>query len=197
MAHDDGCCHGPSQFQLRRFKINNNNKHYQQIGVKLRKPIQPMPPELHNDFRAFLFLVWQHLNLPHPTPIQLDIAKFLQHGPNRRGIEAFRGVGKSWITSAYLLWRLRREPWLKFLVVSASKDRADNFTTFTLRLIHEMPILQCLIPESEQRCSKVSFDVAPSLADHAPSVTSKGITSQLSGSRADEIVSDDELKCRP
>ena len=27
------------------------------------------------DFRKFLFVVWKHLNLPDPTPVQYDIAK--------------------------------------------------------------------------------------------------------------------------
>ena len=65
-------------------------------------------------------------------------------------------------------------PQLKFLVVSASKDRADNFTTFTMRLINEMPILADLIPRDDQRNSKVSFDVKPAQADHAPSCSSRG-----------------------
>ena len=62
-------------------------------------------PEKLTDFRVFLTLVWRHLNLPDPTPIQLDIALYLQHGPRRKIIEAFRGVGKSWITAAYVVWR--------------------------------------------------------------------------------------------
>ena len=153
-------------------------------------PVPSMPDKLL-DFRMFLILVWRHLNLPDPTPIQLDIAHYLQHGPRRKVIEAFRGVGKSWITAAYVVWKLRQNPNLKFMVLSAGKDRADNFTTFCLRLIQEIPVLQCLIPRPEQRCSKVSFDVGPSRADHAPSVTSKGIFSQITGGRADEIISDD------
>lgn len=148
-------------------------------------------PEKLADFRVFLTLVWRHLNLPDPTPIQLDIALYLQHGPRRKIIEAFRGVGKSWITAAYVVWRLRRNPNLKFMVLSASKDRADNFTTFCMRLINEIPILQCLIPRADQRCSKLSFDVGPARPDHAPSVVSKGIFSQITGGRADEIISDD------
>ena len=39
--------------------------------------------------------------------------------------------------------------------------------------------------------SKISFDVGPALASHAPSVKSLGITGQLTGSRADLIVADD------
>jgi len=144
-----------------------------------------------SDFRKFLYVVWKHLNLPAPTDTQYNIAQYLQHGEKRMVIEAFRGVGKSWITSAYVVWLLYMNPQLNVLVVSASKTRSDDFTTFTLRLIHEMPILAHLIPKDDQRQSKISFDVAPAAASHAPSVKSVGISGQLAGSRADVIVADD------
>ena len=144
-----------------------------------------------NDFRNFLYLCWKHLNLPEPTPIQYDIAQYIQHAPKRSVIQAFRGVGKSWICSAFVCWKLLNNPALKFLVVSASKNRADDFSTFTKRLIGEMDILQHLIPKENQRGSNVSFDVALAKASHAPSVKSVGITGQLTGSRADFIISDD------
>ena len=143
------------------------------------------------DFRNFLFVCWEHLNLPSPTAIQYDIADYIQHGPKRRVIQAFRGVGKSWITSAYVVHQLLLDPSMNILVVSASKQRSDDFSTFTLRLINEMPILQHLKPKDSQRNSKVAFDVAPAPASHAPSVVSKGITSQITGSRADLIIADD------
>ena len=152
--------------------------------------MQPLPEKLQ-DFRYFLILTWRHLNLPDPTPVQLEIAEYLQHGPRRKIIQAFRGVGKSWITSAYVVWKLRMNPQLKFLVVSASKDRADNFSTFTMRLITEMDILAPLRPDGNQRNSKISFDVRPARADHAPSVKSVGVLGQMAGSRADEVVADD------
>lgn len=143
------------------------------------------------DFKVFLALTWKHLGLPSPTPVQYQIANFLQHGTNRRVVEAFRGVGKSWITSAYVCWLLWNNPNTSIEVVSASKVRADDFSTFTLRLIHEMPLLRHLIPREEQRSSKVAFDVGPASAKHAPSVKSVGITGQLTGSRADHIIADD------
>jgi hypothetical protein len=93
------------------------------------------------DFTVFLRMVWAHLKLPAPTPIQLDIARALQHGSKRMVIEAFRGVGKSWITSAFVCWLLLVDPQFKILVVSASKGRADDFSIFTKRLIAEMPVL--------------------------------------------------------
>lgn len=148
-------------------------------------------PEKLKDFRSFLFMIWQYLNLPDPTEVQIDIAYWLQYGPRRKVIEAFRGVGKSWITSAYVVWRLYMDPQLNFLVISASKERADAFSTFTLRLINEIPFLAPLIPNDNQRCSMIAFDVKPAEPDHAPSVKSIGIFGQLTGSRADEIIVDD------
>ena len=143
------------------------------------------------NFKNFLYLCWKHLNLPEPTPIQYDIADYLQSPNKRLVIEAFRGVGKSWITSAFVCHQLLLNPQRNILVVSASKSRADDFSTFTQRLIGEMPMLQHLQPRNNQRQSKVSFDVAPATASHAPSVKSMGITGQLTGSRADLIIADD------
>ena len=142
-------------------------------------------------FKNFLYIVWNHLNLPDPTPIQYDIADYLQYGPRRKIITAFRGIGKSWITSAYVLWKLYNDPTLNIMVVSASKDRSDAFTTFTKRLIHEIPLLEHMIPKDNQRDSMIAFDVGPAPASHAPSVRSVGVMGQMTGGRADEIIADD------
>lgn len=146
---------------------------------------------VQEDFRKFTYVVWKHLNLPEPTPIQYDVAQYLQHGPRRAVIEAFRGVGKSWLTSAFVCWLLLNNPQLKILVVSASKERADAFSTFVKRLINEIPVLQHLRPQEGQRDSVIAFDVGPALPDHSPSVKSVGITGQITGSRADVLIADD------
>lgn len=154
-------------------------------------PLKTVQPNFYTSFRLFVDLIWQHLDLPAPTPIQLDICDWLQNGPRRTVTEAFRGVGKSWLTSAYVCWRLMNNPQMKVLVVSASKTRADDFSTFVQRLIREVECLQFLKPKEGQRDSKISFDVGPARPDHAPSVKSVGITGQIAGSRADLIVPDD------
>jgi hypothetical protein len=146
---------------------------------------------LKADFRNFLYLVWQHLNLPDPTPTQYELAQYLQHGPKRAMIQAFRGVGKSYVTSAFVCWLLYCDPKINVMVVSASKDRSDNFTIFTKRLIEEMPLLSFLKPKAGQRDSMIAFDVGPAGISHSPSVKSVGITGQLTGSRADVIIADD------
>lgn len=144
-----------------------------------------------DDFRNFVFHIWRHLNLPSPTAVQYDISCYLQHGPRRRVIEAFRGIGKSWLTAAYVCWLLWKNPQHKILVVSASKDRADAFSIFVKRLIETVPELAHLKPRGDQRNSNLAFDVGPALPDQSPSVKSVGITGQLTGSRADTIIADD------
>lgn len=146
---------------------------------------------VQEDFRKFVYTVWKQLDLPDPTIVQYDIAHYLQHGPKRSVIQAFRGVGKSWLTSAFVCWLLLNDPQLKILVVSASKERADAFSSFVKKLINEIPILQHLKPREGQRDSMLAFDVGPAKPDHSPSVKSVGVFGQMTGSRADIIIPDD------
>lgn len=150
----------------------------------------PVDP-LKEDFRKFMWLIWKHIGLPEPTQTQYEIAYFLQHGPNKLCIQAFRGVGKSFITSAFVLWCLYCNPQLKIMVVSASKLRADNFVKFCKMLIASVPELAFLKPRAGQRDTAVEFDVGPATPDQTASVFARGIDSQITGGRADIIVSDD------
>jgi len=142
-------------------------------------------------FDMFMGVCWKHLNLPSPTKRQIEIAQYLQFGSKRDMIQGFRGIGKSWLTSAFVCWLLFNDPQLKILVVSASKGRSDAFSTFTLKLIKEMPMLKHLTPRHDQRESTVLFDVAPARNAHAPSVLAAGISGQITGTRADIIIADD------
>lgn len=146
---------------------------------------------LQDDFKLFLQALWQQLGLPPPTRAQYAIADYIQHGPKRLQIQAFRGVGKSWITGAFVLWTLFNNPEKKIMIISASKERADNMSIFLQKLIIETPWLSHLRPKSDDaRWSRISFDV--NCPPHqAPSVKSVGISGQLTGSRADLMVLDD------
>ena len=147
---------------------------------------------MREDFKVFLTLVWKELSLPRPTRAQLAIADYLQHGPKRLQISAFRGVGKSWITAAFVLWVLFNDPDKKIMVISASKERADNFSIFCQKLIIDISWLNFLGPkDSDQRWSRISFDVGPAKPHQAPSVKSVGITGQMTGSRAHLMIFDD------
>ena len=146
---------------------------------------------LRGDFKLFLQALWAELDLPNPTRAQYAIADYLQHGPKRLQIQAFRGVGKSWITGAFVLWTLFNDAEKKIMIISASKERADNMSIFLQKLIIETPWLVHMRPKSDDsRWSRVSFDILCS-PHQAPSVKSVGITGQLTGSRADLMILDD------
>ena len=146
---------------------------------------------LQQDFKLFLQALWHELHLPPPTRAQYAIADYLQHGPKRLQIQAFRGVGKSWITGAFVLWTLFNDAERKIMIISASKERADNMSIFLQKLIIDTPWLSQLQPKSDDsRWSRISFDVNCS-PHQAPSVKSVGITGQLTGSRADLMILDD------
>jgi hypothetical protein len=106
-------------------------------------------------------------------------------------ISAFRGVGKSWLAGAFVLWTLFNNPEKKIMILSASKERADNQSIWLQKLIIETPWLRHLQPKDDNaRWSRISFDV--NCTPHqAPSVKSVGIGGQLTGSRADIILADD------
>ena len=135
------------------------------------------------DFRNLVYLAWKHLRLPDPTPIQYDISSWIQHGPRRMLIMGYRGVGKSWLTSVFACHQLLMNPNLNVLVISASKTRADDFSTFTLRLIEEMPELQHLRPREDQRSSKIAFDQMDSVVSNwsPQGQTQIGLTTHRAG----------------
>lgn len=146
---------------------------------------------LHDDFVIFVWFLWRHLKLPNPTKRQRAIARYLQNGPKRRMIQAWRGAAKTWLTCAYALWRLYRNPNERIKIISANETKAIENSTFIRRLIDEIPELQFLRPQKGQRDSVTAFDVGPSLAAVTPSVSVVGITGQLTGGRATILISDD------
>lgn len=150
---------------------------------------------LQGSFLKFLWFVWKHvLTLPEPTRVQLDIARFLETGPRRRFIQAFRGVGKTFITAAYVVWRLWKTPDIKVAIVSANETLAAEITGFIKQIIdHEAgdELWSELRPRPGQRQSTLAFDVGAAKPDKSPSVKAMSIVGQLTGSRADLTISDD------
>jgi len=148
---------------------------------------------MKKDFRNFCHVIWMHLELPPLTPIQNDICTYLQYGGDRTQIIAFRGVGKSYVTAAFVCWLLWKDIEKKIMVVSAGRDRADAFAIFVRNIIRDVPFLKHLEPDKSkgERATQNIFDVAGVKPSGSPSVKSVGITGQLTGSRADVIIADD------
>jgi hypothetical protein len=154
---------------------------------------------LKGSFLKFIWYVWTRvLSLPEPTRVQYDIARYLEGGPRLRFLAAFRGVGKTFLTGAYIVWRLWKDPDLKIGVVSANERFATTVATFIHTLINaEDRVTSEPVPWAElrarasQRNSTMLFDVGPSTPSKDPSVWASGITGQLTGGRSDILLFDD------
>ena len=129
----------------------------------------------------------------YPTPVQMQIIEYLESGPKRRVIGAFRGCGKSTISAMYILWRLMRNPEEKVLIVSASMSRAEAMSAWLLKTIGDVPWLRQMLPNSHDgRYSRIAFDVGTcQYIEQSPSVRAAGVTGQITGSRASLILCDD------
>ena len=127
------------------------------------------------------------------TPVQAQIAEFLENGPKRRVIGAFRGCGKSTLSAIYILYRLYMNPNEKVLIVSASMSRSEAMSAWLLKTIGDVDFLRHMMPNSHDgRYSRINFDVGTCKnIEQSPSVRSAGIQSQITGSRASIILADD------
>ena len=128
-----------------------------------------------------------------PTPVQLQVLEYLEGGPKRRVIAAFRGCGKSTLSAMYLLWKLFNDPNEKCLVISASMSRSESMTAWMLKTINDVSWLRHMQPNSfDGRYSRIAFDVGNcQFIEQSPSVRAAGITGQITGSRASTILVDD------
>jgi len=147
---------------------------------------------IKNDFKNFLYVVWEHLNLPQPSRVQYDIADYLQDGSPRKMIQAMRGAGKSYITAAYAVWCLYRDPDTTIICISAVQNRAREFIRLSRKIIDTVPFLIHLVPNPNDRDGADRFDVGCRTSpDKNPSVAAYGIKSMITGSHADKIICDD------
>ena len=133
--------------------------------------------------RLFLQALWAQLDLPSPTR-----ANMLSQTIFNMDLSVFRYKLSVVLENPGSLehsffGRFFNNPEKKIMIISASKERADNMSIFLQKLIIETPWLSFTTESDDARWSRISFDVNCS-PHQAPSVKSVGITGQLTGSRA-------------
>ena len=102
---------------------------------------------LATDFPFFLEQLWAAVNLPPLAPHQKQIASWLEKGPRRRGVRAFRGAAKTWCTIGYCLWRLFKDPNQRILLVSKSEKHSKDSLYMARKWIGQVPFLQHMVPD--------------------------------------------------
>jgi hypothetical protein len=77
------------------------------------------------------------------------------------------------------------------LVVSATSVKATDFSSFALKCIGEIDILQVLSPGLSNRFSATAFDVGPAIVEQSPSMRSMGVLGSTTGQRCSCAILDD------
>lgn len=151
--------------------------------------------EEYAEFRPFLYDVMTDLMGFECSPLQLDIALYLEFGPTYRMIQAQRGEAKTTITAIYAVWRIIHQPSARILIISAGGDMADQIANWVIQIIENMEELECLRADKSHgdRSSIEAYDVHWQLKgpEKSPSIASLGITSNTQGFRADVLIADD------
>lgn len=146
------------------------------------------------DFKLFIVL-WNQLQGQSTPDIHLKIGGWLERGwktgEKNLLLQAFRSAGKSTIVGLFAAWLLYRHSDLRILVLAADEVLAGKMVRNVKRIIERHPLTQKMKPENPDQWASERFTVRRNMELRDPSMLAKGITSNITGSRADIIICDD------
>lgn len=149
---------------------------------------------LKADFRLFLVMWNQAQNLKTP-PLHLRIAQWLEArwraGERHLLLMAFRSAGKSTLVGVFAAWLLHRDPNLRILVLAADSMLAKKMVRNVKRIIERHPLTAHLKPDKADQWAADRFTVRRELELRDASMSARGVTSNITGSRADVVICDD------
>lgn len=103
----------------------------------------------------------------------------------------FRDAGKSTLVGLYSAWLLMRDPDLRILVLSADHLLACKMTRNVRRVIERHPWTGHLKPKRAEQWAADQVTVERNLNLRDPSLLARGVSSNITGSRADVVICDD------
>lgn len=146
------------------------------------------------DFELFVALWYQRSNLGYPD-LHKCITKWLEMNwlsrNQRQLLMAFRSAGKSTIVGLYCAWLLYHNPSLRILVLAADFTLAKKMVGNVKRILERHPLTADIKPKNAEQWAGDRFTVNRMIEMRDPSMMAKGITSNITGSRADIIICDD------
>jgi hypothetical protein len=146
------------------------------------------------DFRLFLVLWNQRQNFKTPL-LHLNMAQWLEEawesGDTRLLLMAFRSAGKSSIVGVFAAWLVYANPDIRILVLAADSKLAGKMVRNVKRIIERHPLTKGLKPKSADQWASDRFTVNRETELRDPSMIAHGVTSNITGSRADIVICDD------
>lgn len=146
------------------------------------------------NFKTFL-AVWNRGQGQDTPRIHFRMAEWLQGawdaGARRLLLQAFRSSGKSTIAGLFAAWVLYRRDDFRILVLAADLMLARKMVRNVRRIIERHPLTAHLKPARADQWGADRFTVARAMELRDPSMLARGITANITGSRADIIICDD------
>lgn len=139
---------------------------------------------------------WNRERMGLGTPeIHLKMADWLERSWRGKKVRlllmAFRSSGKSTIAGLFAAWLLYINPALRILVLAADFSLAKKMVRNVRRILERHPLTSDIKPTKAEQWASDRFTVNRDLELRDPSMLARGITSNITGSRADIIICDD------
>lgn len=146
------------------------------------------------DFKMFL-VVWNRRQNMETPRLHLRMAGWLEArwcaGDTRMVLMAFRSAGKSTLVGLFAAWLLYRDPALRILVLAADGGLAGKMVRNVKRIIERHPLTRHLKPRAADQWASDRFTVNRDTEYRDPSMVARGVTGNITGSRADIVICDD------
>jgi hypothetical protein len=145
-------------------------------------------------FQQFVWL-WNRCQGQQTPKLHLEIATWLGKrwlsGDRRLLLLCFRSAGKSTLVGMFCAWLLLNQPNLRILILSAEYDLAKKMVRNVKNVIERHPLTNDLVPDRTLQWASDQFTVRRDLVLRDPSLLARGVTSNITGSRADIVICDD------
>lgn len=145
-------------------------------------------------FPLFVSLWNQSQDLRTPS-IHFQIASWLaerwQSDDHDLLLTAFRSSGKSTLVGLFASWLLANDPECRILVLAADHQLATKMVRTVRRVLERHPLTLELRPRAAEEWASDRFTVNRFGTHRDPSMLAKGITANITGSRADIVICDD------
>ncbi len=146
------------------------------------------------NFKTFVEKWNEQLNFSTP-PVHCDMAQWLEEAWLAKDLKlllmAFRSSGKSTIVGLFAAWLLYTNPDLRILVLAADYPLAKKMVRNVKRIIERHPMTQNMRPDRPEQWASDTFTIRREIVSRDPSMQARGVTSNITGSRADIVICDD------
>ena len=146
------------------------------------------------DFKLFTAL-WNQCEGRTTPALHFKMADWLEWNWKKKNthllLMAFRASGKSTMVGLFAAWLLYTNPDLRILVLAADQVLAEKMVTQVKRIIERHPLTKKMKPDKAEQWAADRFTVNRMTQLRDPSMLARGITSNITGTRADIIICDD------